>query len=391
MLYQGYKQKLSKLTNAFEVVWRFRFLILIALVAFIALFGTLLGITGNVYGESCQETVVYGSEISIKAKAVFRKTSFEYRPKGSNSWTKDKPWQVGKYEVRAVSKGVSGRKKYGKILSFSVLPFETELYVEDDGFVYGDTPTAFADLVYSDEIKEMDFSYNWLTDEICNITAHAEKVVNADGVDVTACYSFITPARGIFVAQRSITISVEGATKTYDGVPLRVEDYSLTEGSLVEGEKLEITFPHSQTDVGEVTNEPVYKILSASGKDVTARYRITLNVGTLKVEPREVHLRTQTAEKIYDGKELGFSAVLIDSATPLADGHRIAVKSYTAVTKVGEYVNDAEVCIYDENGVDVSANYRLVFDEKGTLTILPRPITVRPATQSWVYDSITHS
>ena len=139
MLYQSYKQKLSKLLNVFLRVFRLRFVILPALVALIVLIVVLLNLTGHVYGESFPETVVYGSELPFDAKAVFRSVSYEFCEAGTQNWTDSAPRRTGEYQVRAIAKSVGGKDKYGKTFTFRIVPLETELVIKDQ-VVYGEEP-----------------------------------------------------------------------------------------------------------------------------------------------------------------------------------------------------------------------------------------------------------
>ena len=109
MLYQKYKQHLTKRWKLFEKLWHFRFLILLILVLVIALTVTLLAITGNVSLVSCPETVEYGSAYAPEGHAIFRQSTVQYRAKGApeSAWTEERPIVIGSYEARAVSRSFS--------------------------------------------------------------------------------------------------------------------------------------------------------------------------------------------------------------------------------------------------------------------------------------------
>ena len=392
MLYQEYKQRLSKRMNAFEKAWKYRFLILLVFVLIIAaIIATLLGITGRVYGATFQKSVVYGEEFVVDAKAVFRKTSFEFREKGTEEWTEHKPLRVGEYEFRAIAKSITGSKRYGKIYTYGILPRQTELTVSEQSLRYGETLNAFAELAYSDQLERCSFHYKWLSDGECTVTAAVESVLDANGEDVTDCYDFISQECRVGIRPRPIAIEVDGGEKIYDGTPLKVETYRIASGAFAEGDWLKISFPTQQLQVGEVKNTPVFSIVDRFGADVTGRYDVTLTLGTLKVAPRELILRTDSAEKVYDALPLSCPEFSVVSGSELAAGHRIEAAECTAVTDVGVYENIATAKIINAGGQDVTSCYRISYVQNGTLRITPRPITVKSDDMSFRYDGETHS
>lgn len=227
MLYQEYKQKLTKILDIFEIVWRFRFLILIAFICLIALICTLVGITGNIYAQSCTETVVYGSEIGFEAKAIFREVTVKYRVKGMQDWSQEIPTFVGEYEVCAVAQNAFGKEKYGQTFSFSIVPLETELSFLENKIEYGDTPTVNAQLAYDDEIAGVQFSKEKIEEHTVEYTASVT-VEGVNGEDVTACYLFTKCNAEIEIIPRNVEITIEDVTKVYDGTPLSSDNYEIT-------------------------------------------------------------------------------------------------------------------------------------------------------------------
>ena len=112
-------------------------------------------------------------------------------------------------------------------------------------------------------------------------------VLDADGRDITARYRFICDYGTLDIQPRAITIRTGSAQKVYDGTPLQCQDFELIQGSLCEGEWIEL-LGASITEVGYSENFvldcSVYK-READGvwSDLSACYRLTFEFGTLRI------------------------------------------------------------------------------------------------------------
>ena len=128
------------------------------------------------------------------------------------------------------------------------------------------------------------------------------------------------------VTKRALLITSYGASKVYDGEPLRYESYTL-EGEVLEDHFLEVSFPESVKDVGEVTNNVAVRIFQifpdgSMGSDVTGYYEISRKVGTLKVLPRPIEISATPCIKHFSGDELPQGKYFITKGT-LLDGHEL--------------------------------------------------------------------
>jgi uncharacterized repeat protein (TIGR02543 family) len=110
--------------------------------------------------------------------------------------------------------------------------------------------------------------------------------------------------------KRSITVTANGNTKTYDGSALTAEvkdgkQYTVV-GNLYTGDKLDtIDVDGSQTDAGTSSSSiRIVKVLH-NGTDVSSCYNITTAPGTLTVNKGNVtvDIKGETGTEIYDGKE----------------------------------------------------------------------------------------
>ena len=114
-------------------------------------------------------------------------------------------------------------------------------------------------------------------------------ITNAEGVDVTDCYSNIKKSAGkLTVTQKDskITVTSEGANKAYDGNPLTNNNKNVT-GEIVAGDEVVVEFTGSQTLVGTSDNEFTVKVMRGSD-DVTNNYTFgTHTFGKLTVTSAE--------------------------------------------------------------------------------------------------------
>lgn len=122
-----------------------------------------------------------------------------------------------------------------------------------------------------------------------NNTIESITITNAEGVDVTDCYSNKVKAAGkLTVTQKDskITVTSEGANKSYDGNPLTNNNKNVT-GEIVAGDEVVVEFTGSQTHVGTSDNKFNVKVMRGSD-DVTDNYTFgTHTFGKLTVTSAE--------------------------------------------------------------------------------------------------------
>ena len=146
-------------------------------------------------------------------------------------------------------------------------------------------------------------------------------------------------------SSNSLVFTTGSMEKTYDGEALIFEQYSLKEGSLKEGHKFDVSFTGFQTEVGESYNDIVVTIKDQSGYDVTSRYKITYDLGTLTVHAREITLESFSAQKQYDGVELKCHEYKV-SAGSLISGHTIETNFTGSLTERGKQENTFGILIF---------------------------------------------
>lgn len=206
------------------------------------------------------------------------------------------------------------------------------------------------------------------SDNTCDVI-----IIDANGNDVTKHYNVHKNLGKLTVKHRTITLQSGSGTKIYDGVPLRHNSCSLTQGTLAPGQILDMTCTGVQELAGSSKNEIFARILDSANQDVSRNYSIQYNVGTLTVQPREIAIESASAEKRYDGTPLSSSQWDFISGN-LCSGHLIEVVTNGSQLEVGECDNEivSVIIYYEKNGtrVDVSKGYRIKM-YPGLLSVTP--------------------
>ena len=219
-------------------------------------------------------------------------------------------------------------------------------------------------------------------------------IKNAAGEKINDNYANIKLVDGkLTVTKRDITVTTGSATKAYDKTALttKADDYSITSGSLVSGQKLTLALSGTQTEPGSSKNtvkEGSLKISDEQGRDYTAYYNVTIKEGTLEVtgvKVIEISIKATSAKKVYDGTELTANSYDVISGE-LESGDTLVVEYSGSITNAGTTANKiVKVTAKDANGKDVTAKYK-ISTQDGTLEITKAPLTVTAKSAEKVYD-----
>ena len=157
-------------------------------------------------------------------------------------------------------------------------------------------------------------------------------ITNAEGVDVTNCYSNKVTAAGKLTVNKKdskITVTSEDANKAYDGSPLTNNNKNVT-GETVAGDEVVVEFTGSQTFVGTSDNEFTVKVMRGSD-DVTKNYTFgTHTFGKLTVTSADQPLAiADQYVKVNGSITKGY---LEQSVTGNIGNIDFAIKSGTALT-----------------------------------------------------------
>ena len=120
-----------------------------------------------------------------------------------------------------------------------------------------------------------------------NNTIEKITIVNAEGVDVTDCYSGIVKAAGKLTVNpitTPIVVKADSDTKVYNGTELTKNTYTNTDHVLLPGDMLEVTITGSQKFVGSSNNTVSNVKVMRNGEDITSNYTMGTHInGVLEV------------------------------------------------------------------------------------------------------------
>ena len=216
------------------------------------------------------------------------------------------PILVGKYKVNVKITSVNYIESESSV-NFEIKPITTEVKVKsyDEIFTYDGTehtkndydvlwannasPATDNKLPNGDKVTaEITGKVRDVKDTALeNNTIGKITITNADGVDVTNCYSNIKKSAGKLTVNpisTPIVVTAGSDTKVYDGAELTKNTYTYTDGVLLPGDMLEATITGSQKFVGSSNNVVSNVKVTRNGEDITSNYTIGTHVnGVLEV------------------------------------------------------------------------------------------------------------
>ena len=176
-------------------------------------------------------------------------------------------------------------------------------------------------------------------------------ITNAEGVNVTDCYSGIVKAAGKLTVNpitTPIVVTAGSDTKEYDGTELTKNTYTYTDGVLLSGDMLEATITGSQKFVGSSNNTVSNVKVMRNGEDITSNYTMGTHVnGVLEVTSAEQPLAIADQYVRVNGSiSKGY---LEQSVTGNVGNIDFTIKSGTALTY--DAINDEYVAGATEGDV----------------------------------------
>lgn len=261
------------------------------------------------------------------------------------------PILVGKYKVNVKITSVNYIESESSV-DFEIKPITTEVKVKsyDDTFTYdGSEHTKNAyDVLWANnaspatdkKLPNGDKVTAVITGKVRDVkdtalennTIESVTITNAEGVDVTNCYSNKVKAAGKLTVNKKdskITVTSENANKAYDGSPLTNNNKTVT-GEIVAGEEVVVEFTGSQTYVGTSDNEFTVKVMRGSD-NVTDNYTFgTHTFGKLTVTSAEQPLAIADQYVKVNGSIL--LSYLEQSVTGNVGNIDFTIKSGTALT-----------------------------------------------------------
>ncbi len=187
------------------------------------------------------------------------------------------------------------------------------------------------------------------------------------------------------VTPRKLEVLTDSKESVYDGTMSEAKGYTLTAGTLVEGQELSLNFTCQAIDAGTYNNTATAIVLWGE-ENISRNYEITVTEGTIAILKREVTITTGDAEKIYDATPLNCMTVDYEVENGAIENHQITVTANGSQTDAGEGDNTATIKVVDGKGQDVTKNYSVV-GVWGTLTVLPRRLEAWSGDAEKTYDS----
>ena len=233
---------------------------------------------------------------------------------------------------------------------------------------------------------------------------------------LTVVYGYLS------ISKRPVIITTATKDKVYDGNPFSWTEDWIAEGGEVKGQKLTFGLVAGHTlavveikaeivdvlwkngEISGIQNEIVYKVVDENGSDkINVNYEIVEYIyGTLTRTPRPIIIYTDDARKKYDGTPLECENFLCEASDEantrglLNNKNHKAVldtskpaASITYITAQTDSKQNARYYLIMDGAGNVTPNYEISY-EYGTLTILPRALKIKTATNSWNYDGQPH-
>jgi len=209
-------------------------------------------------------------------------------------------------------------------------------------------------------------------------------IFDASDQDITDHYAITFDLGTLSVMERDLGIQTDSARKTYDGSPLSAPNWDMLSGSLLDGHTIEYEMDSSLSEAGSVDNDIRMVIRDADGNDVSDRYAIDYDLGTLDVDPIDLTVATDSASQSYDGSTLSLEAWELVHGE-LLEGHVMEYAMPASITSPGSIDNDIHITIFDEEDRDVTDQYAIEYDI-GTLTVYHIPLIIKSGSANKVYD-----
>ena len=331
----------------------------------------------NVGISGLDSTWVYGTSKTPTATGVDGLGSGDYKityyKENNGSYDEvvtELPKLVGKYKATLSITNQNYTASEASV-NFEITPITTEVKVKsyDDTFTYDGTEhskNAYdvlwannASPVTDNKLPNGDLVTAVITGKVRDVKDTALEnntigkitITNAEGVDVTNCYSNIVKAAGKLTVNpitTPIVVTAGSDTKVYDGAELTKNTYTNTDGVLLPGDMLEATITGSQKFVGSSNNTVSNVKVTRNGEDITSNYTMGTHInGVLEVTSAEQPLAIADQYVKVNGSIS--KSYLEQSVTGNVGNIDFTIKSGTALTY--DAINDEYVAGATEGDV----------------------------------------
>ena len=263
------------------------------------------------------------------------------------------PTLVGEYKATLSVKNPNYTASEASVY-FEITPITTEVKVKsfDDTFTYDGTEhtkNAYdvlwannASPITDKKLPNGDLVTAEITGKVKDVkdtalennTIEKITITNAEGVDVTNCYSNKVKAAGKLTVNpitTPIVVTADSDTKVYNGTELTKNTYTNTDDVLLPGDMLEVTITGSQKFVGTSSNTVSNVKVMRNGEDITSNYTMGTHVnGVLEVTSAEQPLAIEDQYVRVNGSIT--KGYLEQSVTGNEGNIDFTIKSGTALT-----------------------------------------------------------
>lgn len=331
----------------------------------------------NVGISGLDSTWVYGTSKTPTATGVdglgagdYKITYYKENNGSYDEVVTELPKLVGKYKATLSITNQNYTASEASV-NFEITPITTEVKVKsyDDTFTYDGTEhskNAYdvlwannASPVTDNKLPNGDLVTAVITGKVRDVKDTALEnntigkitITNAEGVDVTNCYSNKVKAAGKLTVNpitTPIVVTVGSDTKVYDGAELTKNTYTNTDGVLLPGDMLEATITGSQKFVGSSNNTVSNVKVMRNGEDITSNYTMGTHVnGVIEVTSAEQPLAIADQYVKVNGSIS--KSYLEQSVTGNVGNIDFTIKSGTALTY--DTINDEYVAGATEGDV----------------------------------------
>lgn len=331
----------------------------------------------NVGISGLDSTWVYGTSKTPTATGVdglgagdYKITYYKENNGSYDEVVTELPKLVGKYKATLSITNQNYTASEASV-NFEITPITTEVKVKsyDDTFTYDGTEhskNAYdvlwannASPVTDNKLPNGDLVTAVITGKVRDVKDTALEnntigkitITNAEGVDVTNCYSNKVKAAGKLTVNpitTPIVVTVGSDTKVYDGAELTKNTYTNTDGVLLPGDMLEATITGSQKFVGSSNNTVSNVKVMRNGEDITSNYTMGKHVnGVIEVTSAEQPLAIADQYVKVNGSIS--KSYLEQSVTGNVGNIDFTIKSGTALTY--DTINDEYVAGATEGDV----------------------------------------
>ena len=211
-------------------------------------------------------------------------------------------------------------------------------------------------------------------------------VVIMDGMnDVTRYFANIKTVSGqLTITPRNVTLKSESDHKVYDGKALTRPEVKISGQGFVAGEAT----AKAVGTIKKIGSVPNTIELETTDAYKEKNYNLTYDLGTLTILANEnaVVVNGSSVSKTYDGKAL--SSDKADVILPEGfENYKTEVEMTGTITNAGKIANKvADVIIRDEDGNDVTDQFKNITKNDGYLEVTPRKVTLTSESVTRAYD-----